>query len=349
MKISMYLGRSKYWWTYLAIKSNPSILSMMTDGGFDRAIFFDDLDMIQRIETSTTKRHIKHFYIFWDGIGDETEIEKAKLLLGRGSDLTTLVVGDFSKVSQEKYKVQSLYAHSSLDFSASPPQFDIRTKAILLGTKLKIIAMPLKNILNNKGDTRKAIRLLFGRKKIVFCGSYGTIPKVFEQLCERRSINFRLFEQYHFYCNNPTPSFKSYRQYLRSDGLFLSDLYDRSKIDATFFSSAVHLLGREYFIEKIRSVGLDIFANGYNTGININVYTTPFYSQHVFIDFGSVVGTGNYPRLADLKYFKKNVVEIGMNERDIEELMVLARTGSLDRHFDNLWELNAPQIFRSMS
>jgi hypothetical protein len=217
----------------------------------------------------------------------------------------------------------------------------------LLVAKIKTVLMPLKNIFQNKVNTRQAINLLFGKKKIVFCGSYGTVPTVVLSLCKRHSVEFGLFDRYEFYCNDPAPSLENYRRYLRNDGLFLSGLYDRSEINAAFFLSAVHLLGREYLLEKIRSAGLDLFANGYATGININVYTTPFYSQHLFIDFGSAVGTGNYPRLADLRYFKKNVVEIDMNG-ELEKLVALARTGSIEEHFDKLWELKAPQILRSM-
>ena len=44
-KISMYLGSSKYWWAYLGIKSNPSIVPLLDDG-FDRAVFFDDISLL---------------------------------------------------------------------------------------------------------------------------------------------------------------------------------------------------------------------------------------------------------------------------------------------------------------
>jgi hypothetical protein len=89
-------------------------------------------------------------------------------------------------------------------------------------------------------------------------------------------------------------------------------------------------------------------VNGYSTGRNINVYTTPFYSQHVFIDFGSIVGTGNYPRLVDLRYFKKEVVEVGLGGK-IEKLVTLARTGKLEEHFEREWDLKSPEIQRSMN
>jgi hypothetical protein len=166
--------------------------------------------------------------------------------------------------------------------------------------------------------------------------------------CERHSIDFSLFAKYEFYRNDPNPSLDNYRGYLRRDGLFLADLYDRSEINADFFLSAAHLLGREYFIENIRSAGLGIFVNGSSPGHNINVYTTPFYSQHVFIDFGSIAGTGNYPRLADLKYFKKTFVKIELGGA-LDDLLVLARAGTLEKHFEQEWELKYPQILQAMT
>ena len=122
-----------------------------------------------------------------------------------------------------------------------------------------------------------------------------------------------------YYCNDSAPSLENYQGHLRSNGLLLAGLYRQSHIDSAFFRSSIRLLSREYFIEKIRSAGLDIFVNEGRTGNFIDVYTTPFYSQHVFLDFGSVVGPGNYPRLADLRYFEKNVVEIE-TKGEIEEL-----------------------------
>ena len=346
-KISMYLGSSKYWWAYLGIKSNPSIVPLLNDG-FDRAVFFDDISLLPPGHDGPSLHSTKFFYILWDGLRDGRLIEKASLSLGRDADLTALIVGDVSRMSQVKYKFQNLYREGELGFNLSPLRFDLRTAAILLGAKAKTVWIPLKNIFQSKGRFFQSIKLLLGKKQVVFCGSFGTSPLLTEMFCERHSIDFSLFEQYGFYCNDPNPSLDNYRGYLRRDGLFLADLYDRSEINADFFLSAAHLLGREYFIEKIRSAGLGIFVNGYSSGSNINVYTTPFYSQHVFIDFGSIVGTGNYPRLADLKYFKKNFVKIRLGN-NLDELLALARAGTLEKHFEQEWELKYPQILQAMT
>lgn len=345
-KISMYLGSSKYWWAYLGIKSNPSIVPLLNDG-FDRAVFFDDISLLAPGHDGPSLHNIKYFYILWDGLRDGRSIESASFFLGRDADLTVLVVGDVSRMSQVKYKFQSLYREGDLSFNGPPFRFDSRTAAILLGAKIKTVLMPLKNIFQSEGRIFQGIKLLFGKKQVVFCGSLGTSPLLMEMFCERHSIDFSLFAKYEFYCNDPNPSLENYRRYLCNDGLFLADLYDRSQINAAFFLSVIHLLGREYFIEKTRSAGVDVFVNGYTAGHNINVYTTPFYSQHLFIDFGSIVGTGNYPRLADLKYFKKTFVKIELGDA-LDGLLVLARSGSLDTHFDREWELKAPQILRLM-
>jgi hypothetical protein len=347
MKISLYLGSSKYWWAYLGIKSNPLLFSQMNDGT-DRAIVFDNPRLLPPIDTAQRNQRIKYFFILWDGASDNREIEKIKVLLGAGADLTTLVVGDFSRVSRERCRVQGLYAEGAMNFSVPALHFDLRTRTILLAARLKAIFMPFKNILQSKGKAWQSIDLLIGKSRIVFCGSYGTIPIVLEQFCARHSVDFRLFDRYEFYCNEPNPSFEAFVKYLRSNGLFLTRLYDRSDIDEIFFLSAIHLLGREYFIEKIRSEKLDIFVNGYVSGMQINVYTTPFYSQHTFIDFGSVVGAGNYPRLADLRYFKKRHVEIRL-AGELEELLDLARTGLLETRFAQEWKRMAPQLLQSMA
>jgi hypothetical protein len=343
----MYLGPSKYWWAYLGIKSNPSIVPLLDDG-FDRAVFFDDISLLPPGHDGPSLHNIKYFYILWDGLRDGGLIENASLSLGRDADLTVLVVGDVSRMSQVECKFKSLYREGELSFSGPPFRFDLRTTAILLGAKIKTVLMPLKNIFQSEGRILQSIKLLLGKKQVVFCGSLGTSPLLMEMFCERHSIDPGLFAKYEFYCNEPNPSLENYRRYLRNDGLFLADLYDRSQINAAFFLPVVHLLGREYFIEKIRSAGVDVFINGYTAGRNINVYTTPFYSQHLFIDFGSIVGTGNYPRLVDLKYFKKTFVKIELGGA-LDDLLALARSGSLDARFDREWASKAPQILRLMA
>lgn len=344
-KICMYLSPSKYWWVYLGLRSNPALAASL-NCRYDRALFFDDLSQLAGLQ-ATAGSHIQQiFFVFWDGVTDPTTLDKAALIFGPEADLTAVVVGDSSLVSPQ-YKVENLYADGSLAFNVSSLRFDCRTTKILFVSALKTWLMPLKNILKNPGSKSQALGLLLGKRRIVFCGSYGTIPKVMAALCERHSVDFRLFDQYPFYWNEPTPSFATYRQYVRNDGFYLADLYDRSQIDATFFLSATHLLGREYFIEKVRASSLDLFANGYGTGININVYTTPFYKQHVFLDFGSVVGTGNYPRLVDLQYFKKKYVEIKLND-DVATLAALARTGTIEQHYEQQWQRKGPELMRLM-
>jgi hypothetical protein len=341
MKISMYLGASKYWWAYLGLQSNPLLLSELKDQ-LGCAVFFDDPGLLPPVD-ATFDGQTKYFYIFCDALNDTRHSDNAQYPLGPGRDLTVLVVGPYPDESPEGCRMQSLYPEGPLSFHASSLRFDRRTWQIVLGAKIKTILMPMKNMLQSKRTAWPVTKLLFAKRKIVFCGSYGTIPMVLKQLCDRHAIDPRIFEEYPFYINEPNPSLGRYRTVLRSNGLYLAREYDRSAINATFFLSAISLLGREYFLEKIRSTGQDIFLNRYGSGINLNVYTTPFYSQHLFIDFGSVVGKGNYPRIADLRYFKKKDIVIDLTG-EIDELLALARDGAIEQHFEREWERKSPEI-----
>jgi hypothetical protein len=343
-KIHMYLRPLQAWWVYLGLKSNPAVASMLDDR-FDYAVFFDDPSKIPMGEVGS--RRVKFFYIFWDGIRNDKAIEEAHLSIGNDADLTVLVVGDSARESCETHTVRSLYPEGDFNFRISPLNFDSRTRVLLLRAKIRGVFVPLKNIFKNKRRITEVIRLLAGKRQIVFCGSFGINPQLMKMLCDRNAVDFRIFNQYECYQSGPGSSPDLYRQYLRSNGSLLANLYDRSEIDAAFFLSMTHLLAREYFIEKIRFAGLRIFTNKFASDPYIDVYTTPFYGQHIFIDFGSVVGAGRYPRLADLRYFKKNVLEIRLN-RDLTWLLTVARKGSLDAFFDKEWDLNAPQILKTM-
>lgn len=343
MKISLYVSSSKCWWAYLAIRSNPSLFSSGEMGGASRAILFDDLARLPSNELGAVPA--RYFYICWDGVSGESRIDEVRGSLGE--ELTILAVGDSSLASRGEYRVRDLYPEGKLRFTGARPWFDLRSAAILGVCGMKALLMPLKNLAQQRGDLASGVSLLAGRKRIVFCGSYGTIPKVIGELCRRHSVDVTLFGGYRYYCDEPRPGFETYLECLGSDGEFLAGLYDEGKINGKFFLSAIHLLGREYFIEKIRSDGLDLFAHGYGAGRNINVYGTPFYAQHVFIDFGSAAGKGNYPRLADLRYFGKTVIELEI-DCDLESTLEMARSGRLDWQFEREWERKTPRLMDAM-
>lgn len=332
MKIGMYLGPSKYWWAYLGIRSNPAIAKAAQ--GFDRAVFFDDPARLPHVRHSD-RRRVKYFCIFWDGIRDSTGPERVRLALGPEADVTALVVGEASCAPCGDFSVLELYAEGPMLFSAGPLSFDLRTSIILLGARIKAFLMPLKNMVQGRGKRREVAGLLFGRPRIVFCGSYGTPPGVMAVLCASGSVDPRLFDGYEYFRGDATRSFERYCECLHSNSLFLASLYDRGAIDAGFLRSAVHLLGRGYFIERLRSLHARMFVHGYGRA-NINVYTTPWYRQHLFLDFGSMAGPGNYPRLADLQYFRKRFVVINLPE-EASELAALARSGKLEQHWDEEW------------
>ena len=345
MTISMYVDMSKFWWAYLGIKSNPALFSQMIDPS-RHSIIFDHHRSLPSREAIHDQLRAKYFYIFWDGVTEESDMERVYSSLRAGADLTFLTVGDCSRAVEAGYNAQGLYPEGTLRFYAPALEFDVRTRAILLVARMRAALMPLRNILSNLGSAVQIFNLLVGRGSVVFCGSFGIIPDVLQQLCKRHSVAPDIFEGYQFYCNEPSQSIGTYLTYLRRNGLFLVDLYDRSQIPLMFFLSAVHLLGREYFIEKIRAASLDLFVNRYGSGKNVNVYTTPFYSQHTFIDFGSAVGPGNYPRLADLTYYRKRTVRINLDGEPVI-LLSAARAGSLETYFEREWDRVAPQLLRS--
>lgn len=342
----MYLGPSKYWWAYLGLKSNPALHAMLRTG-VDQAIFFDDPARLPSTTLAACNQGTHFFYLLWDAIADPVALSRTTDLIGDRSPITLIVVGDPSDVLSTGFDVQKLYADGKLIFNVSPLPFDARTRAILIGSNVRTLLMPLKNVLQKGIRLRDGMNLLFGRSRLVFCGSYGIAPETLRQLCERHSVDRSHFDDYAFPAHDPAASIESYRATLSSNGSLLALLYRTAVIDAKFLSSAIHLLGREYFLRRIDSAGLPLFENGYAGGTNINVYTTPFYAQHVFPDFGSAVGTGNYPRQADLQYFKKRFILIELIG-DLEQLMLAAEAGALDTHFEERWHEYEPAIRRSL-
>ncbi len=86
MKIGQqHLGASKYWWAWLGIRSNPAIAA--TSQRFDRTILFDDPGLLPP-DARTGPKNTKYYCIFWDGIRDPAELERAQLAIGPGADLT---------------------------------------------------------------------------------------------------------------------------------------------------------------------------------------------------------------------------------------------------------------------
>jgi hypothetical protein len=344
MKISMYLGASKDWWAWLGIRSNPAIVQAAQ--GFDRAIFFDDPRLLPAHARTPSYGQTKYFFIFWDGMRDAAEIERMRPALAPNADLVALAVGERSCPSQLDARVEGLYPEGRMRFDVASVSLDLRSSALLAGARAKALLMPVKNVMQSKGRRRETAGLLFGQRRIVFCGSYGITRQAIAELCARGAVDTRLFEEYPYFCNVANPSFENYRACLRKEGLFLAELYDRAAIDGRLLRSALHLLGREYFIEKLRSVNARAFVHGYNGGANINVYTTPWYRQHLFLDFGSTAGPGNYPRLADLQYFRKRFVPIDV-AGDVDELAAAARSGELEARWNAEWTAKWPKLASS--
>ena len=342
--ITMYLRSPQLWWVYLGIRSNPAISRLIA--GFDSAVFFEDPMQLQPVP-SRQQLKCRYLLVCWDGLTDERPIEDARRALGPNVTLTLLVVGDYPSDLARRHDIQSLYAEGPLAFGEPSSSLDVSTSLALLRTRLKGVLKPVKNILQDRAHMASGIGMLCGKKRVVFCGSFGLARGLIGMLCNRYAIDTRLFADCDFYDEDPNPSLMDYRSHLRNDGIFLAGLYDERKINSLFFLSAAHLLGRACFLEKLRDDGMRVYANQFGAGKYVDVYSTPFYAQHVFLDFGSVVGTGNYPRLADLRYFGKTTVVVNL-ENDIETLLTMARGGMLESLFEAEWDLKAPRLRQLM-
>ncbi len=341
----MYLGTSRSWWAYLAIKSNPSLLDSLPPRT-RHILFFDDPGRIPEKTLSASDPGVQFFYILWDGMVDEPALQSIGSRIGSKAAMTLLSVGDVLQALPPTVPVRNLYADGDLHFTAKIPPFTARTQALLLANRAKNVLMPLKNLLQSPRRFREGVDLLFGSKRLVFCGSFGLSRFTLWQFCERHVANIASFQAYEFDDGEPS-SIEDRRRKLSKNGTLLANLFLAGTIDPKFFLTLVHLLGREYFLERVRFGGLPLFAHSYAAGTNINVYTTPFYAQHVFLDFGSAVGTGNYPRRADLRFYNKKMVLISLGN-DSEQLASMAATGSLDEYFEQQWQLYAAEITASL-
>lgn len=342
----MYLGPSKYWWAFLGLRSNPALYAALQNG-VDQAIFFDDPQRLPPRALSSADQRTRFCYLLWDAIADPAALLRVTELIGGRSPVTLVVVGDPSDLSAQDFEIRDLYADGKLLFTVSPLRFDARTRAILVGSYARALLMPLKNILQKGVRLSDGLNLLFGRRRLVFCGSYGVAPETLRQLCERHNVDPQFFREYTYPQDHAVLS-ESYRAALRRNGALLGSLYRSAVIDAKFFSSAIHLLGREYFLRRMASAGLPLFENGYVGGTNINVYTTPFYSQHIFLDFGSAVGKGNYPRQADLQYFHKRFILIELID-DPADLVLAAEAGALDAYLEQRWHFYEALVIGSVN
>ncbi len=340
----MYLGASKYWWAYLALKSNPSLLPSLEENT-KRAIFFDDPSRVSLKREAAQLGSTRLFFILWDGILDAATLQRVASLAESSRGMVLLTVGDQLRIPINRFPVRDLFAQGQLNFDGPSLPLDRRTRLTLMLSRVRNLLMPLKNM--SQAGVGSGLDLLFGMRRLVFCGSYGIVPEVLRQLCERHDVDTSHFRQFRFYTQPVNADADVYEDYLREAGRHFAHLFQKSILDANFLFSAAHVLGREYCLRQMSSAGLPLFCNGYATGVNINVYTTPFYAQHVFPDFGSAVGTGNYPRLADLTYYRKKTVPLDMTG-DLRELAEAAANGLLDEYFHHRWRLYEPALKRAL-
>jgi hypothetical protein len=312
--------------------------------GGEAVILFDDPATLPRWCTDFQKSKRRFFFVLWDGLTPAAlvHIETVKQRLGPSFALSLVVVGDCPAQLTGGLTSYKLFPEGALTFDSPLPRFSLQTNWFLALARLKAVLMPLKNLAYAKGS-REAFALLWGKRQVVFCGAYGLHPSFMADLCERHSVDDDVMLALP---QRRTPLAKSAEPpdtYLEEAGRCLAQLYGEARIDEPFFLSVVRLLGREFFVERLHATGLPLFTNAYGSGKNINVYTTPAYRQHLFPDFGSVAGSGNYPRLADLMFFRKQTILIDLGT-PFSVLLETARQGQLQESFQQEWQRKLPQI-----
>src|SRR5262249_54303923 len=150
-------------------------------------------------------------------IRDLAGIQHELEAVDQGADLTALVVGDATGPHETSLNWQALYPEGTMRFDCGPLRFDLRTPGILLAASIKTILMPLKNILLGKGRRWETAKLLFERRRIVFCGSYGTTREAIAELCARSSVDLLLFDGYEYF-SDTARTFGACQALLRSNG-----------------------------------------------------------------------------------------------------------------------------------
>ena len=333
MSISLHLRGSKLWWAFLALRSNLDLASDLQSHA--AVVLFDEASAFPRLQAQRPVR-TEYCFVLWDGYITDADLASLRTRLLAGNTLQLLCVGDPGRVQPGPFSVRSFFAAGPLQFHAPVP-LDLRSRLQLALARLKALTMPLKNLRQQSSDWRAGIALLFGKKQLVFCGSHGLNPKVLYQLSERHNVDPSLLRDVEDDSQAAELPHELHEDLLRRNGLRLAELFREGKIEEIFFTSAVHLLFRDFVLRRVRAAGLPLYSNAYASGRNINVYTTPFYRQHAFLDFGSVVGDGNYPRRADLLYYRKQMVVFAL-QASSDGLWQAAADGRLPAFFDELWK-----------
>ena len=331
-RVSFHLGPSKLWWAWLGLRSNPALAKLLGEG-CERAVLFDE---IYRLPVPARARTL-YLFVLWDGVPDAAVLHRVLEAVGPDAPLQVLVVGAWGHLATPGFSLQTLFPAGPLSFAVRAPRLEMRSRLLLIGARLRSVAMPLKNLLAGRRALGRGVRLLLGQRQVVFCGSYGVTPRVQKALCVRYGVDPGLFAAWPGAACGDESDPAGGGQSLRAAGRFLAELQGQGAMPDALFLALVHLLGRKHVLQRMAAAGLPLFVHGYGAGANINVYTSPWYRQHLFADFGSVVGEGNYPRLADLQFFRKDVVRIDLRVT-LPEVLAAAADGTLDHHFDRVWD-----------
>lgn len=315
-RVHLLFKTPQVWWAYLAVISNSAILAG-TENCADLVCYDHEQDPREaQVASASTTKYVR---IFWDGITNCGELEEcfAKSPAGRATSVFTIGINHCAGPASAG--VQPLYAQGELHFLPASVRFAAASLLRVQLARWKSLAVPVKNFLRRTGSKTEALQLFAGKSRVVFCGSFGLHPKVVSMLATRYGVASPEVLERQWCSERHAESKDEYLQAYLQDLSFLAQLHDAQDVSELFFVACVRLLDREYLIRHLEWTGVPTYTSQFGSSY-IDVYSTPFYRQHLFLDFGSTVGTGNYPRSVDLAYYAKTVLAIVLSA-DAAELL----------------------------
>ncbi|MFC6644865.1 hypothetical protein ACFQBQ_04520 [Granulicella cerasi] len=335
-QVSLLLRSPRLWWAYLALISNAPLMESLRC--YDQVVCFDHPHQLSAEQLATTQR-TKFLLIFWDGISDDQQLAEFTGSFPRTLDVDCVLVGDNGATSPHRFATHNLYAEGTFSFCPKSLRLDAPTRKQLRQTHMKSWLVPVKNVLKRSGSLSEALSLLFGARRVVFCGGYGLDKGVLGMFADRYRSKTSVLMTRCWSTGIQHESREAYVAHYGDDLLALQQAYASGEITAPCLAACVRLLDREYCIRHLQHTKVPFFVNQFGQKY-IDVYTTPFYKQHIFLDFGSTVGNGNYPRRADLSYYGKTMIEVPLMD-SAEAISQSIVDGS---HTSRLHELWAPLL-----
>lgn len=339
-EVVLLLSGPQLWWAYLAVLSNPLV---RTFAECDRIVCTDSVETLeQRLKQNSART--KHILIFWDGIQPCSQLPPGLPELCRKHSVTALVVG--ADQCAQFVDVHPLYAEGLYHFDPAAIRFDAESTGRIRKAKLRNRLTPVRNILKRSGSLKEALQLAFGKRQLVFCGGYGLTPKLIDMLGRRYGTAPEPMHSHTWSTQHQPASPQEFAQHFHQDLALLHSSFQQGQLPPDFFVAAVRLLDRGYFIQQIRFAKLPLYTNQFSDHF-IDVYSTPFYRQHIFLEFGSTISAANYPRLADLSYFQKQTLRVDLPHQ-ANAIAQSIGSGAHQAQLQQKWTALAQQIAQVM-